>query len=176
MKPFAKPPLIRLEELTAQDGHSTGAAAGKESGPGRKGRPWTAEEHLAFLQGLRALGKGNWKGISRLFLFGARTPTQVWCSSLRRAVAAVLQTERCFSDQSTGKWVGAGADASRVPAKVASHAQKHELRQAGKSCSRRKSRFTALECQAAVSPLALAVRHCAVSGATELSRRLAAVC
>jgi len=96
MKPFAKPPLIRLEELTAQDGHGAGAAAGKESGPGRKGRPWTAEEHLAFLQGLRALGKGNWKGISRLFLFGARTPTQVWCSSLRCAPAAVLQTGAVF--------------------------------------------------------------------------------
>ncbi|KAK9842483.1 hypothetical protein WJX81_002138 [Elliptochloris bilobata] len=105
MKPFAKPPLIRLDDVKQE---SDAAVAPREPGPGRKGRPWTAEEHLLFLQGLRVLGKGNWKGISRLFLANTRTPTQ-----------------------------------------VASHAQKFDLRQRGESCSRRKSRFAALECQAA---------------------------
>ena len=32
------------------------------------GSPWTADEHLAFLQGLTALGKGRWKEISRTFV------------------------------------------------------------------------------------------------------------
>lgn len=73
MQPFAKPPLIKLDDVK-QDAD---AAVPREPGPGRKGRPWTAEEHLLFLQGLRALGKGNWKGISRLFLNNTRTPTQV---------------------------------------------------------------------------------------------------
>lgn len=72
--PFHKPPLIRLADMKEDAEHP---AAQRESGPGRKGRPWTAEEHLLFLQGLRTLGKGNWKGISRLFLANTRTPTQV---------------------------------------------------------------------------------------------------
>ncbi|XP_055833476.1 uncharacterized protein LOC129902312 [Solanum dulcamara] len=42
----------------------------------RKGTPWTAEEHRSFLQGLAIHGKGDWRGISRNFVF-SRTPTQV---------------------------------------------------------------------------------------------------
>ena len=34
------------------------------------------EEHLAFLAGLKKLGRSNWRGISRLFV-KTRTPTQV---------------------------------------------------------------------------------------------------
>ena len=40
------------------------------------GQPWTESEHLGFLAGLKKLGKGNWRGISRLFV-PSRTPTQV---------------------------------------------------------------------------------------------------
>lgn len=40
------------------------------------GQPWTESEHLGFLAGLQKLGKGNWRGISRLFV-PSRTPTQV---------------------------------------------------------------------------------------------------
>lgn len=40
------------------------------------GQPWTESEHLGFLAGLNKLGKGNWRGISRLFV-PSRTPTQV---------------------------------------------------------------------------------------------------
>ncbi len=38
--------------------------------------PWTAEEHKRFLLGLSALGKGDWRGISRHYV-QTRTPTQV---------------------------------------------------------------------------------------------------
>lgn len=40
------------------------------------GVPWTESEHLAFLVGLKKLGKGNWRGVSRYFV-PTRTPTQV---------------------------------------------------------------------------------------------------
>ena len=40
------------------------------------GVPWTAEEHKRFLLGLSALGKGDWRGISRHYV-QTRTPTQV---------------------------------------------------------------------------------------------------
>lgn len=45
-------------------------------GMSKKGQPWTEEEHLAFLAGLKKLGKGNWRGISKYFV-PTRTPTQV---------------------------------------------------------------------------------------------------
>ena len=40
------------------------------------GTPWTEEEHRMFLMGLQKLGKGDWRGIARNFVF-SRTPTQV---------------------------------------------------------------------------------------------------
>ncbi|KAK9823535.1 hypothetical protein WJX72_003500 [[Myrmecia] bisecta] len=42
----------------------------------KKGVPWTEEEHRVFLLGLKKLGKGDWRGISRHFV-RTRTPTQV---------------------------------------------------------------------------------------------------
>ncbi|KAM7259642.1 hypothetical protein ACFE04_015383 [Oxalis oulophora] len=42
----------------------------------KKGTPWTEEEHRMFLSGLQKLGKGDWRGISRNYVF-SRTPTQV---------------------------------------------------------------------------------------------------
>ncbi|XP_050219511.1 transcription factor KUA1-like [Mercurialis annua] len=42
----------------------------------KKGLAWTAEEHQIFLVGLKKLGKGDWRGISRNFVT-TRTPTQV---------------------------------------------------------------------------------------------------
>ncbi|XP_073311347.1 transcription factor KUA1-like isoform X2 [Primulina huaijiensis] len=41
-----------------------------------RGTPWTEEEHRRFLCGLRKLGKGDWRGISRNYV-PSRTPTQV---------------------------------------------------------------------------------------------------
>ena len=40
------------------------------------GLPWTEDEHLAFLAGLKKLGKGNWRGIAKQFC-PSRTSTQV---------------------------------------------------------------------------------------------------
>jgi len=40
------------------------------------GVPWTEDEHRKFLKGLEVLRKGDWRGISKLFV-STRTPTQV---------------------------------------------------------------------------------------------------
>ncbi|KAK2653357.1 hypothetical protein Ddye_013213 [Dipteronia dyeriana] len=40
------------------------------------GVAWTEDEHQSFLTGLKMLGKGNWKGISKNYVT-TRTPTQV---------------------------------------------------------------------------------------------------
>ncbi|GJN20131.1 hypothetical protein PR202_gb07468 [Eleusine coracana subsp. coracana] len=42
----------------------------------KKGIPWTEEEHRKFLDGLKQLAKGNWRGISKNFVT-TRTATQV---------------------------------------------------------------------------------------------------
>jgi len=48
--------------LTEQGSDSPGNEAGM------KGVPWSEDEHRAFLKGLHNLGKGNWRGISRMFV------------------------------------------------------------------------------------------------------------
>ncbi|KAG2319729.1 hypothetical protein Bca52824_012942 [Brassica carinata] len=42
----------------------------------KRGIAWTEDEHKRFLLGLKKVGKGDWKGISRNFV-KSRTPTQV---------------------------------------------------------------------------------------------------
>ncbi|KAI6672187.1 hypothetical protein NL676_000093 [Syzygium grande] len=53
--------------------HSQEAKAACER---KKGKPWSVEEHVTFLEGLKKLGKGDWRGISKNFV-PTRTPTQV---------------------------------------------------------------------------------------------------
>ncbi|KAH0746921.1 hypothetical protein KY285_008578 [Solanum tuberosum] len=69
-----KVPLPKYERMKSSSScRSRSSGAGVER---RKGLPWTAEEHRSFLQGLAKHGKGDWRGISRNFVF-SRTPTQV---------------------------------------------------------------------------------------------------
>ncbi|KAK3217685.1 hypothetical protein Dsin_011655 [Dipteronia sinensis] len=42
----------------------------------KKGEAWTEDEHQTFLIGLKRLGKGDWKGISKNYVT-TRTPSQV---------------------------------------------------------------------------------------------------
>ncbi|XP_076939782.1 transcription factor MYB1R1-like [Bidens hawaiensis] len=42
----------------------------------KRGVPWTEDEHKLFLLGLKKVGKGDWRGVSRNFV-KTRTPTQV---------------------------------------------------------------------------------------------------
>ncbi|GLC75188.1 hypothetical protein PLESTF_001605000 [Pleodorina starrii] len=59
----------------------------------RKGQPWSEEEHLAFLQGLRALGKGNWRAISRQYL-PSRSPTQIASHAQKHFMRVAGATKR----------------------------------------------------------------------------------
>ncbi|MBA0563629.1 hypothetical protein Golob_008601 [Gossypium lobatum] len=42
----------------------------------KRAKPWTEDEHRMFLEGLRKLGKGDWRGISKNYVI-SRTPVQV---------------------------------------------------------------------------------------------------
>ncbi len=60
---------------------------------GRKGTPWTEAEHMAFLDGLKVLGKGNWRGISKKFV-PTRTPTQVASHAQKHFLRVTGATKR----------------------------------------------------------------------------------
>ncbi|XP_059669333.1 transcription factor KUA1-like [Cornus florida] len=57
------------------DGH---IESGRGKGERKRGSgvPWTEDEHTSFLFGLEKLGKGDWRGISKMYVT-TRTPTQV---------------------------------------------------------------------------------------------------
>eukprot|EP00212_Chloropicon_laureae_P006091 CAMPEP_0197490524 /NCGR_PEP_ID=MMETSP1311-20131121/5053_1 /TAXON_ID=464262 /ORGANISM="Genus nov. species nov., Strain RCC856" /LENGTH=375 /DNA_ID=CAMNT_0043035059 /DNA_START=269 /DNA_END=1396 /DNA_ORIENTATION=+ len=61
--------------MVQENGTKTAAAKSPKERK-KAGVPWTAEEHKRFLLGLSALGKGDWRGISRHYV-QTRTPTQV---------------------------------------------------------------------------------------------------
>ncbi|KAG0447617.1 hypothetical protein HPP92_028251 [Vanilla planifolia] len=63
-------------EVTGCGYASDGFRGGPATRERKKGVPWTEQEHKMFLLGLRKLGKGDWRGISRKYVM-SRTPTQV---------------------------------------------------------------------------------------------------
>ncbi|KAL5985312.1 hypothetical protein ACLOJK_027293 [Asimina triloba] len=72
--------MVNLASCTGEQSGSGDHADGYLSdgpvhGSGRR-IPWTEEEHKTFLAGLKRLGKGDWRGISKNFV-RTRTPTQV---------------------------------------------------------------------------------------------------
>ncbi|XP_031383155.1 probable transcription factor At5g61620 [Punica granatum] len=58
------------------DGPIHSSKRAKSSHARKRGKPWTEEEHRTFLAGLKKLGKGNWRAISKKFVT-TKTPTQV---------------------------------------------------------------------------------------------------
>ena len=74
------PNYSAVEAKVAASGGGSGRGrvpgAAKPETERRKGIPWTEEEHRLFLLGLDKFGKGDWRSISRNFVY-TRTPTQV---------------------------------------------------------------------------------------------------
>ncbi|KAK3033226.1 hypothetical protein RJ639_033106 [Escallonia herrerae] len=65
---------------------------GKAAHERKKGVPWTEDEHRSFLAGLKKLGKGDWRGISKQYV-STRTPTQV-ASHAQKYFIRMAATER----------------------------------------------------------------------------------
>ncbi|KAJ6817895.1 transcription factor DIVARICATA-like [Iris pallida] len=78
-----QPPSFTLD-WEGDDGTGQAYCVGGPKRPGgrltdqerKKGVPWTEEEHKLFLLGLNKYGKGDWRNISRNYVY-TRTPTQV---------------------------------------------------------------------------------------------------
>ncbi|KAL4529963.1 hypothetical protein Ndes2437B_g08508 [Nannochloris sp. 'desiccata'] len=74
------PPLLEFplsfEKMTHRRKPGASPAVHLPLASGNKGMAWTEAEHLAFLNGLKAFGRGQWKQISRYYV-PSRTPTQV---------------------------------------------------------------------------------------------------
>lgn len=77
MEDFVLPPRKPLADfLDEEPAKSVFSTKVERSSPHKKGKCWSEEEHLGFLEGLRKLGKGNWRGISRYYV-PTRTSTQI---------------------------------------------------------------------------------------------------
>ncbi|XP_062089237.1 probable transcription factor At5g61620 [Humulus lupulus] len=57
------------------------------------GKQWSEEEHRTFLMGLRELGRGDWRGISKDFV-KSRSPSQVASHAQKYYTRQVLSEER----------------------------------------------------------------------------------
>ncbi|KAK3221220.1 hypothetical protein Dsin_008245 [Dipteronia sinensis] len=67
-----------MENLQSDDFHVDAGSPsdGKRGKASKKGQAWTEKEHGDFLDGLKMLGKGNWKGIS-VNIVKTKNPSQV---------------------------------------------------------------------------------------------------
>jgi len=70
-----------------------GSSVHPEGPTGRKGIPWTQEEHHAFLVGLAQCGKGSWRNISKEYVI-TRTPTQVASHAQKYFLRLTLTNDR----------------------------------------------------------------------------------
>ncbi|KAL5221648.1 hypothetical protein ABZP36_026361 [Zizania latifolia] len=70
--------LLSIDEglERASNGYLSDGPHGRVVQERKKGVPWSEDEHRLFLVGLKKLGKGDWRGISRSYVT-TRTPTQV---------------------------------------------------------------------------------------------------
>ncbi|KAK9866339.1 hypothetical protein WJX84_012375 [Apatococcus fuscideae] len=77
---FTLPPPLTLDQSGSCEPAARQDAA--SSGTVKKGQPWSEAEHLQFLAGLKKLGKGNWRGISKFFCPAllSRRPVPTVCS------------------------------------------------------------------------------------------------
>ncbi|GFR40575.1 hypothetical protein Agub_g1155 [Astrephomene gubernaculifera] len=97
--------VVQQDVDTSDDQHNSSDFANAS----RKGQPWTEEEHLAFLQGLRKLGKGNWRQIAKSFV-PSRTPTQVASHAQKHfmRVAGITKRKSRFTKLEVSEVVAAG--------------------------------------------------------------------
>jgi len=121
----------------------SGKKGQKTEREGRKGTPWTESEHLAFLDGLNELGKGNWRAIAKSFV-PTRTPTQVASHAqkhqLRVAGATKRKSRFTAMERAFNTFHNGGSTAESGPDAAAT------ARCEDKSCTKRQSNGEALCC------------------------------
>ncbi|KAK1285611.1 hypothetical protein QJS10_CPB20g01376 [Acorus calamus] len=87
----------------------------------KRGIPWTEEEHRTFLMGLKKLGKGDWRGISKNFI-PTRTPTQVASHAqkyfLRQTSSAKKKRRSSLFDVVINDDVKASESSSNLPLEI----------------------------------------------------------
>ena len=112
---------VEAKVAAAGGGNGRGRVAGaaKPETERRKGIPWTEEEHRLFLLGLDKFGKGDWRSISRNFVY-TRTPTQVASHAQKYFIR---QTSTSSKRKRRSSLFDMAADPSKIPPKPVMKAQ-----------------------------------------------------